>query len=41
MGHADAIVEGSSGLTEDKVNALKTAGVKVAQHPEQLPDLLG
>ncbi len=41
MGHAGAIVEGGSGLAEDKVNALKTAGVKVAQHPEQLPDLLG
>ncbi len=26
-------VEGGSGLAEDKVNALKTAGVKVAQHP--------
>lgn len=40
MGHAGAIVEGGSGLAADKVNALQAAGVQVAQHPEQIPDLL-
>jgi len=40
MGHAGAIVEGCSGLAADKIKALLAAGVKVAQHPEQIPSLL-
>jgi succinyl-CoA synthetase alpha subunit len=40
MGHAGAIVEGGSGLAEDKVKAFQTAGVRVASHPEEIPELL-
>jgi succinyl-CoA synthetase alpha subunit len=40
MGHAGAIVQGGTGLAEDKIKALKRAGVKVAQHPEEIPSLL-
>lgn len=40
MGHAGAIVEGSAGTAEEKANALMAAGVRVADNPEQIPDLL-
>lgn len=40
MGHAGAIVEGSTGLAVDKIRALQDAGVKVAEWPEQIPSLL-
>jgi succinyl-CoA synthetase alpha subunit len=40
MGHAGAIIESNSGLAADKVKALQAAGVRIAQHPEEIPDLL-
>jgi succinyl-CoA synthetase alpha subunit len=40
MGHAGAIIEGGSGTAADKIAAFHNAGVKVADHPEQIPDLV-
>lgn len=40
MGHAGAIISGSSGLAADKIAALNAAGVPVADIPSQLPDLI-
>lgn len=40
MGHAGAIVEGRSGAAEEKIRALESARVLVADHPEAIPDLL-
>jgi len=40
MGHAGAIVEGGTGLAVDKIRSLEEAGVRVADHPEQIPELL-
>jgi succinyl-CoA synthetase alpha subunit len=40
MGHAGAIVEGGSGLAADKIEALESVGVRVANHPEEIPNLL-
>lgn len=40
MGHAGAIVEGGEGSAEDKMNALRAAGVRVAENPEEIPNLL-
>ncbi|MGB3714121.1 MAG: succinate--CoA ligase subunit alpha [Candidatus Promineifilaceae bacterium] len=40
MGHAGAIVEGASGTAEAKIAALELSGVRVANHPEEIVDLL-
>jgi hypothetical protein len=40
MGHAGAIISGSSGTAESKVAALEAAGVRVAESPSQIPQLL-
>jgi succinyl-CoA synthetase alpha subunit len=40
MGHAGAIVEQGSGTAQDKIAAFEAVGVRVAQYPEQIPDLL-
>jgi len=40
MGHAGAIIEGGSGGAVAKISAFEAAGVRVAAHPGQIPDLL-
>lgn len=40
MGHAGAIIEGTSGTAENKIKKLESVGVKIASYPEQIPDLV-
>jgi succinyl-CoA synthetase alpha subunit len=40
MGHAGAIISGGKGGAEEKVSALRDAGVIVADRPDQIPDAL-
>lgn len=40
MGHAGAIISGGAGTAADKMAALESAGVKVAESPSQVPELL-
>jgi succinyl-CoA synthetase alpha subunit len=40
FGHAGAIVRAGSGGAEQKIRALKDAGVTIAETPAEIPDLL-
>jgi succinyl-CoA synthetase alpha subunit len=40
MGHAGAIIEGGTGTAVEKIAAFEAVGVRVAEHPEQIPDLV-
>jgi succinyl-CoA synthetase alpha subunit len=40
MGHAGAIISGGSGTAADKIAALESAGVRVAEIPSKVPELL-
>ncbi len=40
MGHAGAIVSGSAGTAQAKIEALQDAGAHVAELPNQVPDLI-
>jgi len=40
MGHAGAIIEGGIGTAAEKIAAFEAIGVRVAEHPEQIPDLV-
>ena len=40
MGHAGAIISGGSGTAAGKVDALTEVGVRVADSPTQVPEIL-
>jgi succinyl-CoA synthetase alpha subunit len=41
MGHAGAIISGSSGTAEEKIATFKENGVEVADRPADMPDIVG
>jgi succinyl-CoA synthetase alpha subunit len=41
MGHAGAIISGSSGTAEEKIATFKEHGVEVAARPVDMPDIVG
>jgi succinyl-CoA synthetase alpha subunit len=40
MGHAGAIIQGGTGTAAEKIAAFEAVGVRVADHPEQIPDFV-
>jgi succinyl-CoA synthetase alpha subunit len=40
MGHAGAIIEGSTGTAKEKIETLISSGVRMATQPEEIPGLL-
>ena len=40
MGHAGAIIEGGTGTAAEKIAAFDAVGVRVANHPTEIPDLV-
>ena len=40
MGHAGAIVSGGTGTAEEKMDALRDAGAKVARHPDEIAQMV-
>ena len=40
MGHAGAIIQGGEGTAAAKITALEAVGVQVAEHPEQIADMI-
>jgi succinyl-CoA synthetase alpha subunit len=40
MGHAGAIIESGTGTADEKIEALRSAGVQIAKHPEEIAQLL-
>lgn len=40
MGHAGAIIEGGGGTASEKIAAFEAIGVRVAEYPGQVPDLV-